>query len=184
MTVQNVRLKIASPALKLRVAPRLSASIQGANVIGVTFSNGIWTASFNPGAEPLLQTVADPTNTYLLAWNAISGAFTNVQIGAVVSAGKVVKVLTAAGPYAALPTDDVLIIKQAVGAPFTVTVDWSARYKPLRVVDGKGDAAINNITITPAGGQTQLAQANYSYKIDGNGGSITLTPLPDNSGAY
>ena len=77
-----------------------------------------------------------------------------------------------------------LIIKQAVAAAFTVTVDWSARAKPLRIVDGKGDANVNNITITPAAGQTQMATVNYSYVIDGAGGSITLTPLPDGSGAY
>lgn len=93
-------------------------------------------------------------------------------------------IITAAGPYVAQPSDNVLIIKQAVGAPFTVTVDWSARTRPLQVVDGKGDAATNNITITPAAGQTQLAIVNFSYVIDGNGGSVILTPLPDGSGAY
>jgi hypothetical protein len=101
-----------------------------------------------------------------------------------VFATKVVKILTAAGPYAALPSDEVLIVNQIVGAAFTITVDWSQRLKPLRVVDGKGDAAANNITITPAAGQTQMASLNYSYLIDSNGGTITLTPLPDNSGAY
>ena len=85
---------------------------------------------------------------------------------------------------AAQPNDEVLIVNQTAGAPFTVNVDWSTRTKPLRIVDGKGDAATNNITITPAAGQTQLATVNYSYIIDGNGGSITLTPLPDGSGAY
>ena len=53
--------------------------------------------------------------------------------------------------------------------PFTVTVDWSARSKPLRVVDGKGDANVNNITITPKAGQTQLAVLNFSYVIAGAG---------------
>ncbi len=94
------------------------------------------------------------------------------------------KILTAAGPYASLPTDMTLIVKQVVGAPFTITVDWSRRTAPLRVVDGKGDAAAHPITITPAFGQTQLAQVNFSYVINGNGGSVILTPLPDNSGAY
>jgi hypothetical protein len=92
--------------------------------------------------------------------------------------------LTAPGPYTALLTDEVLIVKQLVAAAFTVNVDWSQRTRPLRVVDGKGDASANNITITPGAGQTQLAIVNFSYVIDGNGGSITLTPLPDHSGAY
>lgn len=93
-------------------------------------------------------------------------------------------VLAAAGPYAALPADQIIIVKQTVGAAMTITVDWSARTQPLRIVDGKGDANVNNITITPAAGQTQLATVNYSCIIDGAGGSITLTPLPDNTGAY
>uniref|UniRef100_UPI0030D6DD80 hypothetical protein n=1 Tax=Pseudomonas proteolytica TaxID=219574 RepID=UPI0030D6DD80 len=88
------------------------------------------------------------------------------------------------GPYAALPGDDVLIVKQTVGAAFNIAVDWSARNKPLTVVDGKGDANVNNISITPAAGQTQMAIADYVYKIDGPGGNITLTPLPDGTGAY
>jgi hypothetical protein len=65
-----------------------------------------------------------------------------------------------------------------------VTVDWSGRTKPLRVTDGKGDAAVNNIRITPGAGQTQLAQVNFTYVINGGGGSIILTPLPDGTGAY
>jgi hypothetical protein len=106
-----------------------------------------------------------------------------------VAANKVVKILTGVGPlaspYAALPNDEVLIINRTGGgAPFTVTVDWAGRTKPLRVVDGKGDASVNNISITPAVGQTQLALVNYVYKIQSNGGSIILTPLPDNSGSY
>lgn len=97
---------------------------------------------------------------------------------------KSVRVITTAGPQAADPADDVIIIKQTVGAPFALTVDWSQRTRSLRVVDGKGDAGVNNISITPAAGQTQLAAVNYVYVIDNNGGSIILTPLPDGSGAY
>jgi hypothetical protein len=170
----NVRVNVNVP---------FPALVAGATGIKVTKQNGIWTIAADYTAFSQSNVVADPTNSYTLVWNSISGVFTLVQISAV-SSLKVIKKLTAAGPYAALPTDDVLIVNQAVGAPFTVNVDWSSRTKPLRVVDGKGDAATNNITITPKTGQTQLASTNYSYVIDGNGGSITLTPLPDGSGAY
>jgi len=171
----NIRINASAP---------FPALVKGSGPIAISKQNGIWTVALNPGAVALVQVVPDPANTYVLTWNALTGAFASLALGAVVNAGKVVKTLVAAGPYAALPTDDVLIVKQAVGAAFTVTVDWSQRSKPLRVVDGKGDAAVNNITITPAAGQTQLAVVNFSYVIDGNGGSITLTPLPDGSGAY
>lgn len=170
----NVRVNVNVP---------FPALVAGAVGIKVTKQNGIWTISPDYTAFVQNSSVADPVNSYTLVWNAITGLFTLVQISAV-SNLKVVKTLTAAGPYSALPTDDVIIINQTAGAPFTVNVDWSTRQKPLRVVDGKGDAATNNITITPAAGQTQLASVNYSYIIDGNGGSITLTPLPNGTGAY
>jgi hypothetical protein len=85
-------------------------------------------------------------------------------------------------PYAAQPTDGTLLI---TAVPFTVTVDWSARTTPLRIVDQSGAASpANPITITPKAGQTQLALLNFSYLIDGPGGSIILTPLLNGSGAY
>lgn len=169
--------------IRVNVNVPFPALVAGANGIKVTKQNGIWTIAADYTAFSQNSSVADPVNSFTLVWNALTGVFTLVQISAV-SNLKVVKTLNAAGPYSALPTDDVLIVNQTAGAPFTVNVDWSTRTKPLRVVDGKGDAATNNITITPAAGQTQLASVNYSYIIDGNGGSITLTPLPNGTGAY
>lgn len=170
----NIRVNMSAP---------FPAMVRGSGVVAVTKANGIWTVSLNYAALGLSAAVPDPANTYVLVWNALTGVFTMVPISYVASQ-HAVKILTAPGPYPALPTDEVLIVKQLVGAAFTITVDWSQRTKPLRVVDGKGDAAVNNITVTPAAGQSQLAAVNFSYVIDGNGGSITLTPLPDGSGAY
>jgi hypothetical protein len=170
----NIRVNMSAP---------FPATVKGSGAIGVSKVNGIWTIFLNYLGFGTAPAVADPANTYTLVWNALTGVFTLIPISAVFTS-KVVKTITLAGPYAALPSDEVLIIKQAVAAPFTVTVDWSQRAKPLRVVDGKGDALANNITITPAAGQSQLAAVNYSYIIDGNGGSVTLTPLPDGTGAY
>lgn len=169
--------------IRVNVNVPFPARVLGAAGILVSKAGGIWTILLNYAGFAQMPSVADPANSYSLVWNALTGVYALVPISAV-SGSKSVKTLTAAGPYAALPTDEVLIVKQAAGAPFTVNVDWSARTKPLRVVDGKGDAATNNITITPSTGQSQLASVNYSYIIDGNGGSITLTPLPDGSGAY
>lgn len=174
----NVRVNVNVP---------FPALVAGASGIKVTKQNGIWTIAPDYTVFAQSTSVLDPTNSYTLVYNVISGLFTLVQVGAL-SNLKSVKILTGAvglaSPYTALPNDEVLIVKQTVGAAFTINVDWSTRSRPLRIVDGKGDAATNNITITPASGQTQLASTNYSYIIDGNGGSITLTPLPDGSGAY
>jgi hypothetical protein len=171
----NIRVNIGSP---------FPATVKGSGVVAVAKANGIWTVSLNFAAVAVSLAIADPANTYVLIWNILTGVYSITPVAAFATVSKVVKVLTAPGPYAALPTDDVLIIKQLVAAAFTVNVDWSQRTRPLRVVDGKGDASVNKITITPSAGQSQLATVNYSYVIDGNGGSITLTPLPDATGAY
>lgn len=169
--------------IRVNASVPFPATVKGGGAIFVTKSNNIWTISLNFAAFPTIPAAPDPANSYVLIWNAVTNTLALIPLSSVFSS-KVVKVLTAAGPYAAAPNDEVLIVKQTVGAAFTITVNWSTRSKPLRVVDGKGDAAANNITITPAAGQSQLATVNYSYVIDGNGGSITLTPLPDNTGAY
>jgi len=174
----NIRVNIGAP---------FPSIVKGAGIVSVAKVNGIWTVGLNFAGLAKNAAIVDPANTYVLVWNAVTGVFALVLASAI-AASKVTKILNGVGafasPYAALPGDDVLIVKQAAGAPFTVTVDWSLRSKSLRIVDGKGDAAANNITITPSAGQTQLAVVNYSYVIDGNGGSITLTPLPDATGAY
>lgn len=57
-------------------------------------------------------------------------------------------VVTAAGTYAALPTDSVIIINKTAGA--ATTVNLSSTLNTGRVViikDGKGDAGTNNITV-------------------------------------
>lgn len=169
----NIRVNMSAP---------FPATVRGSGVVAVAKANGIWTIGLNFGAVAISQAIADPANTYALVWNAITGVYALIPLS--VFSNNSVKILTAPGPYAAAPADDVLIVKQIIAAAFAVTVDWSARTKPLRIVDGKGDAAVNNITITPAAGQTQLSLVNYSYVIDSNGGSIELTPLPDGSGAF
>ncbi len=94
------------------------------------------------------------------------------------------RVVTASGAITVVDSDDIIIVKKTVGAPTTVNVDWSTRTKALKVVDGKGDANTNNISIAPGAGQTQYGIVDYVVVIDGNGGQVTLTPLADQTGAF
>lgn len=173
----NIRVNIGAPFPSL---------VKGGGLVAIAKNNGIWTVSLNFGAVAKSATVPDPANTYVPAWNALTGVVVMVPMGNVESNNVVTKVGGGGGqpvsPYAALPTDDVILV---YAVPFTVTVDWSARTKPLRIVDQSAAASVANpISITPKAGQTQMATVNYSATIDGNGGSISLTPLPDGSGAY
>lgn len=90
--------------------------------------------------------------------------------------------VTAAGSVTIAADDsDIIVIAKTVGAATAVALPSAAdRSKPVRIVDGKYDAATNNITISPDGSETIMGGA--SYVIDSNGASIILTPLADGSG--
>lgn len=96
--------------------------------------------------------------------------------------GLVQRLVTAAGTVTVAADDaDIIVIKKTVGAATTVNLPKAAdAIRPVRIVDGKYDAATNNITIMPDGTETIFGAA--SWIIDGNGGSMKLTPLDDGSG--
>lgn len=79
---------------------------------------------------------------------------------------------------------DIIIVKKDVGEASPVEIpDPSTATKPVRIVDGKYDAATNNITISSLGTSKTIMGAT-SYVIRSNGGSIKLTPLADGSGWF
>lgn len=101
--------------------------------------------------------------------------------------GLVQRIHTAAGSVTITNDDaDIIVVKKTVGAATPVLLPNPATTtKPVRIVDGKYDAATNNITITSAdtsSPSTKTIMGNASYTIDSNGGSIKLTPLADGSG--
>lgn len=169
----NVRVNIGAP---------FPAQVKGspAGLIAVAKANGIWTVTLNYGALGVTPVIADPANSVVLVYNTVTGVYSLVKVGQL-SSSKNVATLVGAGPYPVPADVDVVLVKFT---PMAITVDWSQRTKPLTVVDAKGDANLNNITITPSAGQTQLAMVDYVYTIDGAGGNVTLTPLPDGTGAY
>jgi hypothetical protein len=168
----NIRVNIGAP---------FPALITGGGPIGIQKVNGIWKVTMNFGALAVVSTVPNPASTYQLVWDSSTNTYSTLLLGASSAAAQ--KIVAGAGPYAAQPADQVLLIEQT--GPFTVNVDWSTRSgRPLRVVDALGNAPAWPISITPAAGQTQLGQVNYTYVIDGAGGSIILTPLANLSGAF
>lgn len=82
-------------------------------------------------------------------------------------------------------TADVIVINKTVGSATSVALPSAgSRTKAITIVDKKGDAATNNITITPKAASGQLIMGGSSYIIDSNGASITLRPYADGSGYY
>jgi len=62
------------------------------------------------------------------------------------------RVVTAAGAVTVATTDDIVIINKTVGAATVANLPAGVTGRRFTIKDGKGDAAANNITITPAAG--------------------------------
>jgi hypothetical protein len=162
-----VRLKISQPALKLKMLPTYPAGITASSPILLNMNGGNVALSFDINA----------LEASLLPW--IAGLMGLTQ-----------RTITAAGTVVLSSNDnDIIVIKKTVGAATTVDLPTAAsrivygltaNKVSIRIVDGKYDAATNNITIVPSGSDTIMGGANYI--IDSNGGSIMLTPLADGSG--
>lgn len=82
------------------------------------------------------------------------------------------RVVTAAGAVTVAKTDYIIIVNKSSGAATTVNLPSSpVTGQPFRIKDGKGDAATNNITITPASG---TIDGMSTYVLDINYGSIDV----------
>lgn len=81
-----------------------------------------------------------------------------------------IRVVVAAGTVTAATTDFAIVVNKTVGAATTVNLFATpATGTTLVIKDGKGDAASNNITITPAAGNIDGAA---TYVLSTNFGSI------------
>ncbi len=89
------------------------------------------------------------------------------------SAGQVIatRVVTAAGAVTVAATDYVVVVNKASGEATTVNLPAGVTGTVFIVKDGKGDAATNVITITPAAGNIDGAS---TYVISVNYGSANL----------
>ncbi len=84
-----------------------------------------------------------------------------------------VRVVTAAGAVTVATTDDVVSVNKTTGAATTVNLPATPTTGQTYVIkDGKGDAATNNITVTPAAGNIDGAA---TYVMTGNYQAVTLT---------
>ena len=84
-------------------------------------------------------------------------------------------IVSTQSPYTPVDTDTFLFVDTTGGA---VTIDLpaaSGRTGPIRVKDIKGDAATNNITITPNG--TDTIDGLSSLVINSNYGGYFLYPV-------
>lgn len=85
--------------------------------------------------------------------------------------------VTDAGDIDVTNDDGVVIVAKAVGAATQVNLDPAATFNhPIQVVDGKLDAAVNNITIVPDAVDVNGLDGLATLTINTNGGGFRLIP--------
>lgn len=81
------------------------------------------------------------------------------------------RIVTAAGAITVTTADYLVIVNKTAGAASAVALPAGVSGQVFVVKDGKGDAAANNITITPAAGTIDGAATNV---ISTNYGKVSL----------
>lgn len=167
--------------LKARIRTMLPAVLTNGVGIAVTKLGLIYTIATD--WSKLSQLVSyNPSAEQLLVQSTIDGSFGLVTITQVLTASQTQQIKTTAGDVNVATTDGLIIVNKAVGAATNVNLPAAAsKVGPVKVVDWKGDAGTNNITVNVTG--TDKLNGNLtSYIIRANGGSLDFTPLNDGSG--
>lgn len=129
----------------------------------------------SPGAVDNFTTV-QAIATFADSGAGGAGSFTTLAASgiATLSSGQVaaVRVVTAAGAVTAATSDYIVVVNKTVGAATAVNLPSSPTTGTmLRIKDGKGDAATNNITVMPAAGTIDGAA---TYVINVNYGAVDI----------
>jgi hypothetical protein len=154
MTTSAFKLKITAPSLKLKVMPRYPTQLQVASPITLTSNGGVYTFGIDLNAlENTLAAIFEPLHAHV-DQQITAGASAAVQANA-----------------------ETVRVNKAAGSPTTLMMPPANTMKfPVLIIDWKGDAAANNITIVPSGADTINGLA--SWTIAANNGSVQLKPIP------
>jgi hypothetical protein len=146
------------------LAPAGSEAVPSIVPSGGSNQTGLFYDSVNSGLGVAVGGLAEP------AYFTSTGT---VVTGLTSTAGRVRKIraVTAAGAVTVATTDDVVIVNKTTGATTIVNLPSSPTTgQCFYIKDGKGDAATNNITVTPAAGNidgsaTAVINTAYGYML-------------------
>jgi hypothetical protein len=177
MTVTRIKVKVVRKAVvKVRIIPTIPANLVG-TIFKVTKNGAIYTIV--PDYSGLAElTSFDPSQEQVLVYNLITGIWNVVSLANLVNnPTATTQIITAGATYSAGINDKLIAVNKTVGSATTITLPLSSvKVGPVRIVDFKGDAGTNNITVNVSGSD-KLNGNLASWKIAGDGASILLTPI-------
>lgn len=176
----SYRLKLERSALKLRVNPHIPAQFDDGDGISIDRTNGVYTVNLD--YTNLVEITSFNASQKLFAvYDSVTGEWNKVSFASLISAGQTYQVITT-GNCTVQPNDGLIIINKTVGAATAVTLPASAsKVGKVKIVDFKGDAGTNNITVTPNGAET-FNGAQATWVISGDGASVVFDPIPSGLG--
>lgn len=119
----------------------------------------------------------DPTADEILIYNSTTGIYNLTTLTALIAASSGVRVITAAGDVNVGASDGLIVLNKTVGAATNVNLPLAGgKIGKVKIVDFKGDAATNNITVNTTSPET-FNGASATWTIAGNGGSIVCDPI-------
>lgn len=177
MTVSAIKVKVLRrPLLKFKLLPKFPSSVTGDIAITVDKTNGSYTIRPDYSGLSELATF-DPSQELVLVYGR-DGTWAIVPISTLVNnPTATVRVITAAVAVTVGNSDALIAMNKTVGAATSITLPLSsAKNGAVRIVDFKGDAGTNNITVNAAGSDKFNGNLT-SWTIASDGGSILLSPL-------
>jgi hypothetical protein len=177
MTVTLKTRIVRKRTVKLKVLPSFPAAVTGSIAISVLKANGAYT--IEPDYSDLVELLQfDPSQEQVLVYSPSSGTWNVISLANLVNnATATTLVITAGSTYAAGVNDKLIAVNKTVGSATAITLPLSSlKVGPVRVVDFKGDANTNNITISVAGSD-KFNGGFTSWTIRGAGASVLFTPI-------
>lgn len=176
MTVSAIKVKVLRrPLLKVKLLANFPSDVTGDIAITVDKAGGSYT--IRPDYSGLNELLSfDPSQKLVLVYGR-DGTWSIVPISTLVNNPATVRVITAAGAVTVGNNDMLIAMNKTVGAATSITLPLSsAKSGQVRIVDFKGDAGTNNITVN-ASGSDKFNGNLSSWTIANDGGSILLSPL-------
>jgi hypothetical protein len=178
MTVTRIKVKVVRKAIvKVRVLPRVPANLFGDIAITVVKNGATYT--IRPDYSRLTElTSFDPSQELSLVYNKLDATWAIVPVSTLVNNQAGTTQIVTAGASAVVGVNDKLVlVNKTAGSATTITLPVSStKVGAVRIVDFKGDAGTNNITVNVAGSDKFNGNLT-SWKIAGDGASILLTPI-------